>query len=100
MRPDDPALRRGGKNAPAVFMMLREALGVRTMPSNAARDLSRQTLEDSFAELAERERAAREELERAERDMEELNRIGVALSAQHDLGALLQMIVEKARLIS
>ena len=38
--------------------------------------------------------------ERAEREREELNRIGVALSATHDVGALLQMILAKTREIT
>ncbi len=59
-------------------------------------------LESAFANIAltEKERRAREELVRAEREQEELNRIGVALSATHDVGALLQMILAKTREIT
>jgi HD-GYP domain-containing protein (c-di-GMP phosphodiesterase class II) len=72
------------------------------LPWNAPVEVLHQTIEAVLAnlELAERERRAREELARAERDMEELNRIGVALSAQHDLDLLFAMIVEKARAIT
>jgi len=45
--------------------------------------------------LAARERIAREELVRAEREREELKRIGVARSARHDVDALLAMILAK-----
>jgi HD-GYP domain-containing protein (c-di-GMP phosphodiesterase class II) len=50
--------------------------------------------------LAQRERDARAELARAEREMEELNRIGIALSQTHEVGALLNMILTKAREIT
>jgi HD-GYP domain-containing protein (c-di-GMP phosphodiesterase class II) len=50
--------------------------------------------------LAERERDAREELARAEREMEELNKIGVALSSERDINTLLEMILAKAREIT
>ena len=73
-----------------------------TLPSKAASALVRKTVAAAFAniELAQRERAARAELERAEREMEELNRIGVALSETHDVSALLEMILSKAREIT
>ena len=51
-------------------------------------------------ELAQRERAARTDLKRTEREMEELNRIGMALSETHDVGELLEMILSKARQIT
>jgi HD-GYP domain-containing protein (c-di-GMP phosphodiesterase class II) len=72
------------------------------LPWDAPAATLQQTIEAALAniELAQRERQAREELARAEQDMEELNRIGVALSAQHELGALLALIVEKARSIT
>ena len=58
-----------------------------TLPHKAASALVRKKVAAAFAniELAQRERAARAELERAEREMEELNRIGVALSETHDV---------------
>ena len=73
-----------------------------TLPHKAASALVRKTVAAAFAniELAQRERAARAELERAEREMEELNRIGVALSETHDVSALLEMILSKAREIT
>jgi HD-GYP domain-containing protein (c-di-GMP phosphodiesterase class II) len=48
-------------------------------------------------ELAERERAAREDLTRSEREMEEMNRIGVALSSTRNITTLLNLILQKAR---
>ncbi len=48
-------------------------------------------------ELAERERSAHQELQRAERELEELNRIGVALSSTRDISTLLNLILQKAR---
>ncbi|MBI1750951.1 MAG: GAF domain-containing protein [Acidobacteria bacterium] len=48
-------------------------------------------------DLAARERAAREDLERARREMEELNQIGVALSSTRDINTLLKMILQKSR---
>ncbi|MBZ5698449.1 MAG: GAF domain-containing protein [Acidobacteriia bacterium] len=73
-----------------------------TLPRKAASALVRKTVAAAFAniELAQRERAARTELERAEREMEELNRIGVALSETHDVSALLEIILSKAREIT
>jgi len=47
--------------------------------------------------LARRERAARQELHRARREMEELNRIGAALSSERDINALLTLILQKMR---
>src|ERR1700686_719463 len=64
--------------------------------------LVRKTVDAAIAniELAQRERAARADLARAEREMEELNRIGIALSQTHEVGALLNMILTKAREIT
>ncbi len=50
--------------------------------------------------LSESALLARKELERAEQEREELNRIGVALSSTHDVGALLEMILGKTREIT
>src|SRR5712692_5350916 len=44
--------------------------------------------------------SARYQLARARRDMEELNRIGVALSATRDVNALLELILTKSREIT
>ena len=51
-------------------------------------------------ELIARERAAREELESAEREREQLNEIGIALSSQRDVRGLLNLILAKAREIT
>jgi HD-GYP domain-containing protein (c-di-GMP phosphodiesterase class II) len=51
-------------------------------------------------ELAQREGVVRAELRRAEREREEMNRIGVALSETRDVGKLLEMILLKARQIT
>ena len=50
--------------------------------------------------LARREREAREELVRTQREMEELNRIGAALSSERDIDALLNLILQKTREIA
>ena len=51
-------------------------------------------------ELMASERAAREELESAEREREQLNEIGIALSSQRDVRELLNLILAKAREIT
>jgi len=51
-------------------------------------------------DAARRESAARNDLRRAEQEREELNRIGVALSSTHDVGALLEIILAKTREIT
>ncbi len=73
-----------------------------TLPRKANAALVRRTVDAAFAniDLAQRERAARTDLKRAEREMEELNRIGIALSGTHEVGALLDMILTKARQIT
>jgi HD-GYP domain-containing protein (c-di-GMP phosphodiesterase class II) len=73
-----------------------------TLPRRAAASLVRKTVDAAIAniELAQRESAALAELARAEREMEELNRIGIALSQTHDVEALLNMILTKAREIT
>lgn len=73
-----------------------------TIPRKANPALVRKTVDAAVAniELAQRERAARAELARAEREMEELNRIGVALSETREIGKLLDMILTKARHIT
>lgn len=73
-----------------------------TLPRKAAPSLVRKTVDAAIAniELAQRERDVRAELARAEREMEELNRIGIALSQTHEVGALLNMILSKAREIT
>ncbi len=51
-------------------------------------------------ELASKERTARAGLEQAELQREQLNEIGVALSSQHDINVLLNLILAKAREIT
>ena len=72
------------------------------LPRSVSRSILEQTVAAGFEniELAGRERSAREDLARAERETEELNRIGVALSETHDVGVLLQLILVKAREIT
>ncbi len=73
-----------------------------TLPRKAPPSLVRKTVDAAIAniELTQRERDARTELARAEREMEELNRIGIALSQTLEVGALLNMILTKAREIT
>jgi HD-GYP domain-containing protein (c-di-GMP phosphodiesterase class II) len=73
-----------------------------TLPRGANPSLIRKTVDAAIAniELAQRERAARADLARAEREMEEMNRIGIALSQTRDVGTLLNMILTKAREIT
>ncbi len=73
-----------------------------TLPRKATPSLVRKTVDAAIEniELAQREREARAELARAEREMEELNRIGIALSQTHEVEALLNMILTKAREIT
>jgi len=69
------------------------------VPRKAPRAQVEKTIAAAFAniELAEREHTAREELRRTQREMEMLNRIGMALSSTHDVNALLELILSKAR---
>jgi HD-GYP domain-containing protein (c-di-GMP phosphodiesterase class II) len=78
------------KRGPAVFAYL---------PSRAPRGVVLETIAAAFKniELATRERAARQALKVAEHEREQLNRIGVALSSQHDINALLGQILSHAR---
>jgi len=57
-------------------------------------------LELRIEQVARELEAVRAELIRTQEDMEELNRIGAALSGERDLGSLLEMILEKARWIT
>ena len=72
------------------------------LSSKAAPKLVRKTVEAAFdhIEIVQRERTARADLKRTEREMEELNRIGVALSETRDVSVLLEMILSKARQIT
>jgi HD-GYP domain-containing protein (c-di-GMP phosphodiesterase class II) len=73
-----------------------------TLPSKATASMVRTTVDAAFAniELAQQVLAARRDLKRAEREMDELNRIGVALSETHDVGVLLDIILSKARQVT
>ena len=73
-----------------------------TLPCKAGPALVRKTIDAAFAniDLTQREITTRADLKRAEREMEDMNRIGVALSETHDVGALLEMILSKAREIT
>src|SRR6202041_3497106 len=68
----------------------------------ASREELEKTLGIAFENigLAARERHAREELEAAEREREQLNEIGIALSSQRDVRELLNLILAKAREIT
>jgi HD-GYP domain-containing protein (c-di-GMP phosphodiesterase class II) len=81
------------ENAHAVFAFL---------PSKAPRGVVQKTLAAAFQniELAERERSARKALRTAEREREELNEIGVALSAEREINSLLSMILSRTREIT
>jgi HD-GYP domain-containing protein (c-di-GMP phosphodiesterase class II) len=70
--------------------------------ANASRQELEKTLGIAFENisLAARERNAREELEAAEREREQLNEIGIALSSQRDVRELLNLILAKAREIT
>lgn len=72
------------------------------LPSRAPRSVITSTLDAAFQniELARSERAAREALKIAEREREELNQIGIALSAQRDVNSLLTLILSQAREIT
>jgi HD-GYP domain-containing protein (c-di-GMP phosphodiesterase class II) len=72
------------------------------LPARAPRSVVSSTLDAAFQniELARRERAAREALKIAEREREELNQIGIALSAQRDISSLLTLILAEAREIT
>jgi HD-GYP domain-containing protein (c-di-GMP phosphodiesterase class II) len=73
-----------------------------TLPSKAPTSTIRKTIDAALAniELAQQALAAQQELQRTQREMDELNRIGVALSETRDVAALLQMILSKAREIT
>jgi HD-GYP domain-containing protein (c-di-GMP phosphodiesterase class II) len=66
----------------------------------AAKKRVRSLSHSEAQKLIQRERAARRALHAAEREREELNQIGVALSSEHDVSKLLSMILSKAREIT
>src|SRR6195256_1808942 len=108
---DLPILRRLVRSEPRVRLIGisrngadsdRAARCFATLPYKAASKLVRKTVDAAFdnIEIAQRERASRVELKRTEREMEELNRIGVALSETRNVSVLLGMILSKARQIT
>ena len=72
------------------------------LPSLAPPNIVKRTLEAAFEniELVERDRASSHALKVWEREREELNEIGVALSSQREIGALLTLILSKTREIT
>jgi HD-GYP domain-containing protein (c-di-GMP phosphodiesterase class II) len=84
---------QGAKAAASVFAFV---------SANASAEELEKTLGIAFEnlQLLARERAAREELESAEREREQLNEIGIALSSQRDIRELLNLILAKAREIT
>ena len=72
------------------------------LPSFAPPNIVERTLEAAFEniELVDRDRASRHALKVWEREREELNEIGVALSSQREIGALLTLILSKTREIT
>jgi HD-GYP domain-containing protein (c-di-GMP phosphodiesterase class II) len=86
-------LSRSSSNHPSVFAFL---------PSFAPRNIVERTVEAAFEniDLVERGRAGRHALKNWERERDELNEIGVALSSQREIGALLSLILSKTREIT
>ncbi len=72
------------------------------LPSFAPQNIVERTLEAAFEniELVERDRVSSHALKIWEREREELNEIGVALSSQRKIGTLLTLILSKTREIT
>jgi len=72
------------------------------LPSFAPSNIVERTLEAAFEniDLVERDRASGQAQKIWEREREELNEIGVALSSQREIGALLSLILSKTREIT
>ena len=72
------------------------------LPSHAPLNIVQRTVEAAFENIAlvERDRASRHALRGWEREREELNEIGVALSSQREISALLTLILSKTREIT
>jgi GAF domain-containing protein len=70
------------------------------LPAGVPASLFAHTIEAAFTNIAiaQEERVAREQL--ADRDREQLNHIGIALSSTRDVDALLRMILSKTREIT
>ncbi|MGH9712350.1 MAG: HD-GYP domain-containing protein [Candidatus Acidiferrales bacterium] len=84
---------RGRRQRPSIYAYL---------PADASRGVVERIVETAFQniELMERAREAREALQIAEREREELNQIGMALSSQRDISLLLTLILSKTREIT
>ena len=98
----EPELRLVGVTARNVAAGKYDAACFATLPRKASPAMVQKTVAAAFSnlELARRERSLRADLERTEREMEELNRIGIALSETHDVDKLLEMILAKSREIT
>lgn len=72
------------------------------LPTTAAAAMVARALASAFEnlELAERTRLAEEELQRSSREIDELNRIGVALTSERNTETLLNLILLKSREIT
>ena len=72
------------------------------LPTTAAVAMVARALASAFEnlELAERARLAEEQLQRSAREIDELNRIGVALSSERNTETLLNLILLKSREIT
>ena len=72
------------------------------VPQTAPANMVRRIVEAAFEnlELTRREHRARRALQSADRELEKLNEIGIALSSERDVNALLRLILEKAREIT
>ncbi len=90
VEPEGGGKRRKASDTTAIFTCL---------PRKTQQNVLESAVAAAFAsiELADRERQAREDLARTQREMEELNRIGVALSSQRDIKTLLNLILLKTR---
>ena len=84
---------RNSRKHPSVFAFL---------PSFAPNSIVERTVEAAFEniDLVERDRVGRHALKGWERERKELNEIGVALSSQRDINALLTQILSKTREIT
>ncbi|HVB56072.1 MAG TPA: HD domain-containing phosphohydrolase [Candidatus Acidoferrales bacterium] len=70
------------------------------LSADVSADIFAYTIEAAFTNIEITEKDRREAAFSADRDREELNRIGIALSSTRDLDALLKMILSKMRQIT
>jgi HD-GYP domain-containing protein (c-di-GMP phosphodiesterase class II) len=92
-----PSATASGSPAPKRVPAILAYISANASPEEVEKTL---TLAFENMELAERERASREALDNAEREREQLNEIGVALSSQRDIQTLLNLILAKTREIT